>query len=197
MDIYQRAWRSWRELSWRKIRLLSWQIFPEKTGNIVVKIRFSGGHETTDGHGNGYNTQPAHFRRKSPSQVECDRARVNAHTNGQTRGHTNQRQGVITRSMTALASTPETPEVPRVYTPSPLALDPMAPVFATSPPVIDDSPASRCVSPDGTQYPSPLLPAESSIWFWCIVWFPSRNRYWDRSRRFGWGLHRLLWLCLF
>ena len=58
--------------------LLSWQIFDEKSSNIVVKIRFGNGHcgPTTD----GQSTETvAAYRRKPPSQVKRDHARVAAH----------------------------------------------------------------------------------------------------------------------
>ena len=59
-------------------RLLSWQIFDEKSSHIVVKIRFGNGHcgPTTD----GQSTETvAAYRRKPPSQVKRDHARVAAH----------------------------------------------------------------------------------------------------------------------
>ena len=63
--------------------LLSWQIFDEKSSNIVVKIRFGNGHcgPTTDGQS---AETVAAYRRKPPSQVRRDRARVAAHKCQQT-----------------------------------------------------------------------------------------------------------------
>ena len=58
--------------------LLSWQIFDEKSSNIVVKIWFGNGHcgPTTDWQS---AKTVAAYRRKPPSQVRRDRARVAAH----------------------------------------------------------------------------------------------------------------------
>ena len=58
--------------------LLSWQIFEEKSSNIVVKIRFGNGHCDL-----AADRQPSEaftaYRRKAPSQVKRDHARVAAH----------------------------------------------------------------------------------------------------------------------
>ena len=58
--------------------LLSWQIFDEKSSNIVVKIRFGNGHCGPKSDGQSAETVAA-YRRKPPSQVKRDRARVAAH----------------------------------------------------------------------------------------------------------------------
>ena len=62
--------------------LTSWQIFEEKSSNIIVKIRFGNGHP-----GPTADKQPsetiASYRRKSPSQIKRDQARVADHKHQQ------------------------------------------------------------------------------------------------------------------
>ena len=58
--------------------LLSWQIFDEKSSNIVVKMRFGNDHCGPNTDGQSTETVAA-YRRKPPSQVKRDRARVAAH----------------------------------------------------------------------------------------------------------------------
>ena len=58
--------------------LLSWQIFDEKSSNIVVKMRFGNGHCSLTTDGQSTETMAA-YRRQPPSQVKRDRARVAAY----------------------------------------------------------------------------------------------------------------------
>ena len=51
--------------------LHSWNIFEERNGHIVVKIRFSGGHVD--------QATPISYKRKAPSQVKRDGARLAKH----------------------------------------------------------------------------------------------------------------------
>ena len=76
--------------------LLSWQIFDDKSSNIVVKIRFGNDHcgPTTDGQSTETVTA---YRRNPPSQVKRDHARVAAHKHQQSAA-----PRVQTRSMAAV-----------------------------------------------------------------------------------------------
>ena len=76
--------------------LLSWQIFDEKSSNIVVKIRFGNGHCSPITNGRSTETVAA-YRRKPPSQVRRDRARIDAHKRQQSAAPRMQ-----TRSMSAV-----------------------------------------------------------------------------------------------
>ena len=76
--------------------LLSWQIFDEKSSNIVVKIRFGNGHCSPITNGQSTETVAA-YRRKPPSQVRRDRARIDAHKRQQSAAPRMQ-----TRSMAAV-----------------------------------------------------------------------------------------------
>ena len=51
-------------------QLHSWNIFEERNGQIVVKIKFSGGHID--------QPQQASYKRKSPNQVRRDHSRTEA-----------------------------------------------------------------------------------------------------------------------
>jgi hypothetical protein len=75
--------------------LLSWQIFDERSSHIVVKIRFGNGHcgPTT---ANQSTETVTTYRRKPPSQVKRDHARVAAHKCKQSTA-----PGIQTRSMAA------------------------------------------------------------------------------------------------
>jgi hypothetical protein len=75
--------------------LLSWQIFEERSSHIVVKIRFGNGHcgPTTE---NQSTETVTTYRRKPPSQVKRDHARLAAHKRKQSTA-----PGIQTRSMAA------------------------------------------------------------------------------------------------
>ena len=71
----------------RQNSLNNWNIFEDKTGSVVVKLRFSPSSTKTNGHiDNDSKCVPLSYRRKSDSQVKRDhdraaRHRVNTSTN--------------------------------------------------------------------------------------------------------------------
>ena len=75
--------------------LLSWQIFDEKSSHVIVKIRFGNGHCGPTTEKKSTETVTA-YRRKPPSQVKRDQARVAAHKRQQSTA-----PRVQTRSMAA------------------------------------------------------------------------------------------------
>ena len=59
--------------------LQSWNIFEEKNGQVVVKLRFDSGHYSPPSKG------PVAFKRKAPSQVKRDGDRLAAYKQNQTK----------------------------------------------------------------------------------------------------------------
>ena len=87
--------------------VLSWQIYQDKSGNVNMKLRFTGDNVTHD-------QPPVSYRRKAPAQVKRDQAR--AQTFRATMAHKSPRNmsdcperltGVRTRRMAAAEETPE------------------------------------------------------------------------------------------
>jgi hypothetical protein len=76
--------------------LVSWQIFEEKSSHVVVKIRFANGHCDPKAERQPTETVTA-YKRKSPSQVKRDQARVAAHKRQQSTA-----PRMTTRSMAAV-----------------------------------------------------------------------------------------------
>ena len=76
--------------------LKHWTIFQERSGSILVKLRFTNTEDINDTvNNNGITDQsPIAFRRKSAQQVERDRDRALRHKDART--------GVHTRSMASI-----------------------------------------------------------------------------------------------
>ncbi len=90
-----------------KDELKSWQIFEERSGTVMVKLRFTGshggGHAQSTMTGTG-NMEPSSYKRKSDKQVKRDRQRAVNHQD-----NIHSKEGVITRSKSAKSDCIEQP----------------------------------------------------------------------------------------
>ena len=108
-------------------QLKNWTIFEEKSGSILVKLRFTNGNVDNSG---ATAQSPVAYKRKSTKQVTRDRTRAARHKDALT--------GVSTRSMAS--AEPASPELPRsVETYSISETGPLE--FS---PVLDTSTVSMC-----------------------------------------------------